>query len=223
MCAAHVSCPLRADLAREPGDPALLNLATCAFDPEKPCVDRAHAHHAVLRCQDDAPLLNATRRDDFTACLADTLGRHRFGLLAYAIVPARVELIIVPRRTPTTVARFLFMLKRPFATRFQSEVRAGEPDLLAKLNVRTGVGQFVFRFWEAGPGPIERLDSPERLLARIADVHALPIERGLAAHPHEWPWSTAATYHDPARVDDLSAALVPIPPALRLTSDALHT
>ena len=110
--------------------------------------------------------------------LQETGRRYRFEVLAFAVMPDHLHVLVVPR-VGDTAAQVVRFIKGTFARRWNIE------------RERKGT------VWQAGF--YERMIRDERSLAEvIAYIEMNPVVAGLAERPEDWPFGSAS---DPAAWD----------------------
>lgn len=104
-------------------------------------------------------------------------------------MPGRVHMIPVPG-PGHPVRRVLAALKRPFADAVIGRWRELGAAALHRITDEHGRS----RFWQPGGGFDRNVRDQTELCREITYIHENPVERGLAARPTDWPWSSALWY-----------------------------
>ncbi len=170
-----------------------------------------HAHELTFSCFRGLPLL---ARDRARGWLIEAIEAARrspgFDLWAYVIMPEHVHVLLKPRPA-AAIARILWQLKRPVATRAFAHLRRSAPGWMDReLAVIRRDGRRDRYFWQPGGGYDRNIVDPATA-RHVADyIHQNPVRRGLVARPEDWPWSSAGWY----------AGLRPVPVAIDPTFPA---
>jgi putative transposase len=127
-----------------------------------------HYHFLTFSCCQRLPHLNNDRaRIVFEETLEKLRKRHQFFVLGYVLMPEHVHLLLTePKLHP--IATTLSVLK-------------GETSKLLKGER----GQF----WQVRYYDFNVFTST-KLVEKLRYIHRNPVERGLAAKPEDWPWSS---------------------------------
>ena len=150
----------------------------------------------AFHCHQRRPLLSSDRwMSVLSEIAANALHRHHLALYAYVFLPTTARLLVSVRETATVLPRMLYSMKRTFTERVKPELRRVNRALWSELVARERGGRYVFRFWEPGPGIIERLVSSSAIVQAIEDIHAAPARAGLCDEAGEWRWSSWGQYH----------------------------
>ena len=141
------------------------------------------------------PLLdNDTIRTIVVDAIDRACMRHGFVLVAWALMPDHVHLVVVPWFETSLASGLLYAIKRPASYRIKEHLRHTSPSLVDQLTIRERPGKRTFRFWQEGPGHDRNVRSSNGLEEAITYAHLNPIEADLCTHPEQWPWSSARCY-----------------------------
>jgi putative transposase len=153
-----------------------------------------HAHFLTFSCYHRLPLLSRDRTRRWLIEAIDAARtKHGFDLWAWVIMPEHVHLLIWPKQSTDRVAGILADIKRPVGQKAISWLETNSPAFLAKLTVKNR-NRLYRRFWQAGPGQDRNVFDPAAAHDIVDYIHGNPVQRGLAASPEEWCWSSAAEW-----------------------------
>jgi putative transposase len=149
-------------------------------------------HELTFSCYHRLPLLtNGTWCGWFCESLDRACERHRFGLLAYVIMPEHVHLMTAPLTNVVNIPRLLSDIERGVSLKVKRAlIDCGSP-LLARLTIRQRPGVSTFRFLQEGPGYDRNLREPDAILSAIDYIHQNPVRRNLCRRAIDWRWSSA--------------------------------
>lgn len=126
-------------------------------------------------------------RDVFVASMVAARERCGFRLVAYAVMPEHVHLLIVP--DDVGVPDVLRSIKQPVAQRAIRRWRETGAKVLDVIRVGEG-----YRYWQAGGG-FDRLVRDQKELEKTFHyIHRNPVARGLVEKETDWAWSSARWY-----------------------------
>jgi len=142
-----------------------------------------HPHHVIQRGNNGQPIfVDATDRHLFLQLLGDAATTQGVAVHAYALLDSEAQWLATPA-TPQALSRTVQTLGRRYAAAFNR--RHGRSGTLWEGRFRAGV-----------------VESERYLLACMRYLESAPVTAGLAAHPADWPWSSAA-HHLGLRRDPL--------------------
>ena len=155
-----------------------------------------HLHFITCSCyRRSSALGEPSDRTVFVRLLGRVRARYRFALLGYVVMPEHFHLLMSEpaRGDPSTVMQVLKQLvSRDFLQRLRSApANSGAAKLLSELEVPELPGRHQFwqrRFYDFN------VWSEKKKLEKLEYMHMNPVERGLVAHPAEWPWSSYRFY-----------------------------
>lgn len=140
----------------------------------------------TFSCHRRLPLLgHAAIRDLFARELAAARPAHGFELFAWVVMPEHVHLLMRPP-SGLPLGAALRSLKTAVAKQAVGRWR----DLRAPIleEIRTGRGEA--RFWQKGGGFDRNVRDEAEFCREVRYTHRNPVERGLAARPEDWAWSS---------------------------------
>jgi putative transposase len=148
-------------------------------------------HFVTFSCYRRKALLGTVRaRDRFVKILDEVRRRHEFRLVGYVVMPEHVHLLVgePAKKNPSKI---LQVLKQKVA-------RA-----LLKKRRRVMNGQLSFPFYGSTKEEAHfwqrrfygfNVWSEKKLKEKLEYMHANPVQRKLAEHPKDWPWSSWGHY-----------------------------
>ena len=151
---------------------------------------RGHLHFITFSCYRRLPLLRSVRaRNVFVKILDQVRDRYRFSLVGYVVMPEHIHLLISEpaKGTPSTV---LQVMKQRVSRRLRRKRRA--PTRQLKLNFAGGQDSLP-RFWQRRFYDFN-VWSLKKRVEKLHYMHMNPLQRKLADHPKEWPWSSFSFY-----------------------------
>lgn len=168
-----------------------------------------HTHHVrylTFSCNHRLGLFsNDLIKDLFAEHLAHARERFGFNLYAWVIMPEHVHLLLWPLLPDYPVSIALRELKRDFATQVIKRWRKLDAPILRRIQAPDG----TTRFWLAGGGYDDNVDSIDEIANKIEYTHRNPVRRGLVDNPTDWVWSSARWYSgdhtSPVPIDPLPA------------------
>ncbi|HET8923223.1 MAG TPA: transposase [Candidatus Acidoferrum sp.] len=143
----------------------------CALrNPLKRCYGQGDLHFVTFSCyRRQAYLGSVLARNRFVKILDQVRLRHEFALVGYVVMPEHVHLLI-------------------------SEPRKGSPSkVLQVLKQKVSREDKKSPFWQRRFYDFN-VWSEEKLKEKLNYMHKNPVERGLVAHPKDWPWSSWSFY-----------------------------
>lgn len=130
-------------------------------------------HHVLWRGHPgQAVFADAQDRDAFVRLLREALPAAGVALHAFAVLPGRVHLLATPVRSES-LGRLMQSLGRRFGAAFNR--RHGRQGAVWDGRFRSSV-----------------IEAQQHLFDTIVWLETLPVREGLATHPSEWAWSSAA-------------------------------
>ncbi len=155
-----------------------------------------HIHFLTFSCYRRLPFFKSDRTKEWLVeAIVKAIEKHKFGLLAYVIMPEHTHLLIQPEPLDYDIAVILKAIKQPVSRRAKGFLEEENPAWIRKLTVKRGSKE-VFRFWQAGPGYDRNIRDEKELLEKIQYIHNNPVKNGLVATPEDWIWSSASWYLD---------------------------
>jgi putative transposase len=151
---------------------------------------RGHLHFITFTCYRRLPLLRSVRaRNAFVHVLGEVRDRYGFSLVGYVVMPEHIHpLISEPAKgTPSTVIQ---VLKQRVSRRLRRKRRAPA----GQLNLTFAIGDDSLpRFWRRRfyDFNVWRL---KKRVEKLHYMHMNPLNRKLADHPKDWPWSSLCFY-----------------------------
>jgi len=140
----------------------------------------------TFSCHRRLPLLaHPAIRDLFARELDAARLVHGFELFAWVVMPEHVHLLVRPRRGAPLAAALRSMktaVAKQVVARWR-ELRAG-----TLHEIRTDRGGA--RFWQKGGGFDRNVRDEAEFCREVRYTHRNPVERGLAARPEDWAWSS---------------------------------
>jgi putative transposase len=109
---------------------------------------------------------------------------HGVEIIAWVIMPEHVHLLVRPG-PGVPLGRTLRSVKMSIAKRVLARWGELRAPVLERVASRTGP-----RFWQAGGGFDRNVRDDDELSREIRYIHENPVERGLAAEPTAWRWSS---------------------------------
>lgn len=175
-----------------------------------------HVHELTFSCYRRMPLLtNDLWRGWFCEAVDRAVGRHRYRLFAFVIMPEHVHLLVQPRQDASPISSLLSAIKRPFSGRIKRDLMQRSSPLVETLTVRQRPRVETFRFWQEGPGYDRNLFEPNAIVLAVDYIHGNPVRRGLCQRAIDWKWSSARYHLLPAEpLDPVLCRLTPLPPEL---------
>ncbi|MDP1661305.1 MAG: hypothetical protein Q8L55_05260 [Phycisphaerales bacterium] len=128
--------------------------------------------------------------DLMVSCIALARERHRFHLIAYAVMPEHVHLLLWPRIPGSSCRQALATMKMSFAARALARWKELKAPLLKRLTDPQG----RLCVWQRGGGYDRNIMSDEERLEKATYIHTNPCSAGLCIRPEEYRWSSAAWY-----------------------------
>jgi putative transposase len=130
-------------------------------------------HHIGLRAHDQATVfVDDVDRTAFTTLLREAARHHAVAVHAYVMLDSEVQLLATPAKADA-LGRLMQSLGRGYVSAFN------------RRHARRGT------LWE-GRYRCSVLQPEAALLDVTVLIETLPVERGLASRPGDWPWSSAA-------------------------------
>ncbi len=140
----------------------------------------------TFSCHRRLPLLgHPAIRDLLAAELSATRQTYRFELFAWVVMPEHVHILLRPREGALT--EVLRGLKTSVAKQVVARWRQLQAPILAEILTSAGTS----RFWQKGGGFDRNVRNLSEFCREVRYVHHNPVERGLAAAPQDWKWSSA--------------------------------
>ena len=160
-------------------------------------------HFITFSCYRRRAYLGRARaRDRFVKVLDAVRGKYKFLLLGYVVMPEHVHLLMSEAKTgnPSTVMQ---VLKQKVSRALRRKRKAP----LAQLRLRFSNGESESpAFWQRRFYDFN-VWSSKKIREKLDYMHVNPVERGLVAHPKDWPWSSWSHYERGERglivIDDL--------------------
>ena len=153
-----------------------------------------HAHELTFSCYRRYEFLKPERTCLWLAeAIVDARVSLSFDLWAFVFMPEHVHLLIRPREVEYDVAEIRKGIKAPVGQRAIAFLEEHAPDWLPRITRQRGE-KTERLFWQSGGGYDRNITEPTTLMHVIEHIHANPVRRGLAEHPWEWKWSSAAYY-----------------------------
>ena len=159
-----------------------------------------HVRYVTFSCCKRLPLFDG---DEVKRIFVDRLGwliEHMpVGLLAWAVMPEHVHLMLLPNMHHTSMSKLMIALKRPVSRTVLDHWRSLGEDGLDRVKDRGDRPHF----WQPGGGYDRNIVTEHELREKVTYIHENPVRRGLANRSVDWRWSSArfyldhATYHGP--------------------------
>jgi len=151
---------------------------------------RRDLHFVTFSCDRRRPYLGTVRaRNRFVKILDEVRCRQGFELAGYVVMPEHVHLLISepPQGTPSTV---LQVLKQKVSHALRSKGRVCEKQLALRFDATATEAPAFWqrRFYDFN------VWSEKKFREKLRYMHRNPVERRLAAHPQDWPWSSWSFY-----------------------------
>jgi len=158
-------------------------------------------HFITFSCYRRLPLLGTVHaRNIFVDALSKIRERYKFLLAGYVVMPEHVHLLIseTPQVTPSLI---LEVLKQRVSRDLRKENSTLHDDPVSGFPMRRGHAWVLGsplpvslpRFWQVRFYDFN-VHSTGKKREKIEYMHANPVERGLAQHPEDWPWSSFSYY-----------------------------
>ncbi|QDU82759.1 Transposase IS200 like protein [Polystyrenella longa] len=157
--------------------------------------DSPDIHELTFSCHQRKPLLvNETWKKLLAEHITRAMARHRYGLIAFVLMPEHVHLLVTPQPGSGSISTLLSGIKRPFSYRIKQELIKTDSPLLNELMMPKRDGEFRFRFWLDGPGYDRNITNQKTLELAINYIHENPVKRGLVERAVDWKWSSGRSY-----------------------------
>jgi len=155
------------------------------------------AHELTFSCYRRLPLLaSEPSRGFLIEALSTARKKYDFELWAYVLMPDHVHILLLPRDPNYRIRTLLQGIKQPVARRTIDFLKSARPDLLGDLRVPDANSADAprFQFWQPGGGYDRHVVNARTAWRIVAYIHNNPVNRGLAACPTDWAWSSARQY-----------------------------
>jgi len=140
---------------------------------------------------------------------------YGFHVLAFVVMPEHIHLLLwwdTDELPDLTISKVAWAVKGRSARRMVAYLKGvgdgnafAHPGLLQPAREpldRPHYRNWRYKIWQQGAGYDFNVYTPHKLKEKAAYIHANPVRAGLASHPKEYPWSSAADY---ARVAEVVA------------------
>ncbi len=161
-------------------------------------------HFLSFRCYKNRKFLNYNRtRNYLIQALNKAREKQKFDIWAYVIMPEHVHLLIWPRFEVYSISEILKSIKQSVAKKSINWLRKNRPGILVYLE--TGLDYDPYRFWQAGGGWDENVNSQKAIGEIMSYIHLNPVKAGFVGRPQDWYWSSARAWMedalDPLEID----------------------
>jgi putative transposase len=133
---------------------------------------------------------------------------YGFHVLAFVVMPDHVHLLLwwdTDRLPDLTISKVAWAVKGRAARRMVDYLKGvGEGNAFTHPNtllqpVREPIDQphyrnWRYKIWQQGAGYDFNVYTPNKLLEKVAYIHANPVRAGLVAQAEDYPWSSAVNY-----------------------------
>ena len=134
-----------------------------------------YPHHIIQRGNNRQPIfLDDTDYAHMLHLLRDAAVRHHVALHAWVLLPGELQLLATPEQADG-LPHMMQDVGRSYVRGFNNR------------HLRSGT------LWE-GRYRCTVLDADPWLLKAMVCLDLLPVQQGLVAHPHDYPWSSSAAY-----------------------------
>jgi putative transposase len=168
----------------------------------KRCYGVGDLHFITCSCYKRRPVLaTASRRDLFLTVLEQVRRRYRLVVIGYVVMPEHFHLLITEPQigNPSVVMQ---AIKLGFARRILAEMARSQISKGARPGTPAPGSSHVWsaRFYDFN------VYTERKRIEKLRYIHRNPVERGLAAQPDQWQWSSFRSHLygeiGPVRVND---------------------
>ena len=160
-------------------------------------------HFITCSCYRRQPLLGTPRRRSlFLTVLERVRRRYQFVVVGYGVMPEHIHLLIgePQEKNPSTVMQ---ALRLGFARRVLAEAKRKRNPAQSTLFERAPQHIWQKRFYDFN------VWTERKRIEKLRYMHRNPVQRGLAASPELWHWSSFRAYAlgeaGPVKVNDWEA------------------
>jgi putative transposase len=157
-------------------------------------------HFITCSCYRRQPWLGKPRRrSQFLTVLEEVRRRYQFVVVGYVVMPEHIHLLIgePQEKNPSTVMQ---ALKLGFARRVLAEAKRKRNPAQSTLFEHTPQHIWQKRFYDFN------VWTERKRIEKLRYMHRNPVQRGLAASPELWHWSSFRAYAlgeaGPVKVND---------------------
>jgi len=149
----------------------------------------AGAYHLTFSCFKKRWLFNHPYLyEEFLLNMEKVRLRYDIKIYAFVLMPNHVHIIIASEKE-INLSKLLIIIKRPFSYRALQFLKENDKSLYKPLANKTGK-KTIYRFWQAGRGNIQSINSEAQLINNIDYIHNNPVRRGLTKSAEQWKWSS---------------------------------
>ncbi|HEV2386401.1 MAG TPA: transposase [Candidatus Acidoferrales bacterium] len=155
---------------------------------------RGDLHFVTFSCYRRRAYLGTTRaRNTFVRILDEVRSRHKFLLVGYVVMPEHVHLLM-SERAGASPSKVLQVLKQKVSSELRRRKKSRETSApLTPKGAAPGRAAGAPAFWQRRFYDFN-VWSEKKLKEKLDYMHLNPVERKLAGHPKDWPWSSWSFY-----------------------------